>query len=435
MIDSPSVALAARGSAVVRGRTAAVAVTGEGLALIATVAAVAMLPLLVPRGPANTAPVDLLIGGAIATVLLWAVANRRELSFPYAVPVGLFMLGGAVGALAGPVPRAGIVALVQDLVLVAWCWALVNMCRSPSHALTLIRTWAYSSIAWATLLFIGLVVGSTALTGQTDKNATRTSLTLVDPSVSASYYFISIMLIWASGYPRRRPYRIAAYAVLAAAIVSTGSNSGAVSVAVGVTVAALLALHRRFGLAPTVAAGAFVVLAGSLVSSTFSMTAIQNRAGESKWSFVREGVGRSDVSAEQRGMLRRESVRLYTTGGVLGEGPVSTKARLERDLAPFAKEAHDDYFAALLERGALGVLGLILLVGAVAIRGVAIARAGLRSVTLVVPRPHALAGAIAGTLVAMTVYELLHVRHVWALFAFVAALHLWSREWQQPSPS
>jgi len=44
-----------------------------------------------------------------------------------------------------------------------------------------------------------------------------------------------------------------------------------------------------------------------------------------------------------------------------------------------------------------------------------------------VVRPNALAGALAGTLVAMTVYELLHVRHVWTLFAVVAAVSIWGR--------
>ena len=42
-------------------------------------------------------------------------------------------------------------------------------------------------------------------------------------------------------------------------------------------------------------------------------------------------------------------------------------------------------------------------------------------------RMDALAGALAGTLVAMTVYELLHVRHVWALFGVVAAVSIWGR--------
>jgi O-antigen ligase len=108
---------------------------------------------------------------------------------------------------------------------------------------------------------------------------------------------------------------------------------------------------------------------------------------------------------------------------------VSTKPRLTNDLAPFVKEAHDDYLAALVERGAVGCLGLFLLVCAVVARAKSIASSRLSPpFASVVIRPHALVGAVAGTLVAGTVYELLHVRHVWTLFAFLAALYAWGRE-------
>ena len=46
----------------------------------------------------------------------------------------------------------------------------------------------------------------------------------------------------------------------------------------------------------------------------------------------------------------------------------------------------------------------------------------------VIVKPNALLGALAGTLVASTVYELLHVRHVWALFGLLAALSIWRTE-------
>jgi hypothetical protein len=46
----------------------------------------------------------------------------------------------------------------------------------------------------------------------------------------------------------------------------------------------------------------------------------------------------------------------------------------------------------------------------------------------VIVHPNALFGALIGTLVASTVYELLHVRHVWALFGLLAALSLWQRD-------
>ena len=114
------------------------------------------------------------------------------------------------------------------------------------------------------------------------------------------------------------------------------------------------------------------------------------------------------------------------TGGLAGTGPVSTKMRLQREGAPYVKEAHDDYLATLIERGLLGLLGLALLVASLGIKtfrtGTARLREGYREVLV---RPHALVGAVAGTLVAGTVYELFHVRHVWALFAVPAAISIW----------
>ena len=403
-------------------------VSGERLAVGATAAAVATLPLLVPRGPANLSPVDLLIGFALVACLVWAGASDHRWRFPYALGMGLFLVGGVLGALAGPVPGAGVVSIVQDLALLAWCWAVANLASSPGRLRVLLQTWAYSSLVWAALLFVGLAVGSTALAGQEERQGGRTALTFGDPNISANYYFLSIMVIWASGYPKRLELRLAASALLLAALFTTGSNSGMASLLVGTAVAAIVALYRRRGAAAAVAAMSALVLAFSAVAASVSLTEIQERADASRWTFVREGIGRGDVSVAQRDTLFTETARLFKTGGPFGEGPASTKPRLEAEMAPLAKEAHNDYVAALVERGAIGLLGVLALVSAVALRSASLVRPGLAGgASAAVPRPAALAGAVAGTLVVGGVYELLHVRHVWALFALVAALALWSR--------
>jgi O-antigen ligase len=93
------------------------------------------------------------------------------------------------------------------------------------------------------------------------------------------------------------------------------------------------------------------------------------------------------------------------------------------------KEAHDDYLAALLERGVIGLAGLLLLLGTVAFRGLGTTGSRLRpGFEAIIARPNALLGAVLGTFVASTVYELLHLRHLWALFGIVAALAIWGRE-------
>jgi hypothetical protein len=401
----------------------------DRLAVGLTAAAVALIPLVWPSGPGNSAYVDPLIALSFVACLLWAGTSAHLWRFPFAVGIGLFMTGGALGALAGPVPWSGVVALLQDLVLLAWCWAIANLCSSPQRLKLLLATWAYSSIGWAVLLFIGLATGTFGLTGQSTREASRTALTFGDPSFSANYYLISMMVIWATGRPRHRALRLLAYALLVSALLSTGSNSGIVSLIVGTVVAGLLGLSRRRGTLSAFTALAFVLVGGVLAVSTISVGDIQARAHESHYAFLRDGIGRSEVSESQRGMLLEESTHLYSTGGSLGQGPVSTKARLDKEMAPFIKEAHNDYFAALVERGAVGFVGLLLFLSALGLRAVSLIRGRLaKGFAAVIIRPNALVGAVAGTMVASTVYELLHLRHLWVLFAFVAAISLWGRE-------
>ena len=410
-----------------RGHATERMLTGERLALGATAVGVAMLPLAVPTGPANTAPIDVLIGIAVGASLLWAGAARLRLRFPYVIPVVLILVSGAVGSLIGSVPDAGIVALIQDIVLIAWCWAVVNVSHSKSNVGILLATWVYAGITWAALAFVGLATGSSLLTGQIERQGSRVQITLADPSYAANYFFITVMIIWATRRPRHRGLRFGAYALLVAALATTGSNSGIVALTTGTLIATALGAYRRFGIVPATTLFAFIVLGGYLAASTVSLGATQERAHDSRYAFLRDGIGRSTQSAGQRDLLLHESIRLYRSGSPLGEGPVSTKPRLEKEMGQLVKEAHNDYFAALIERGPLGFIGLLLLVSSVGIRALSITRAKVEGVGSAVIRPNALVGAVAGTFVAGTVYELLHVRHVWTLFAFVAALSILGR--------
>ncbi len=402
---------------------------GERVAVVTTAVAVATLPLLTPRGPGNAAPADVFIALAVCACLLWAGTSRRPLGFPYAIAMWLFMAGGAIGALAGPVPSSGALALAQDLELLIWCWAVANIASSPGRLRVLVNTWAYSALGWAALLMVGLITRNHILTGQTGSEGSRTALTLFDPNYAASYWFISIMMIWASGVPRRRSLRILAYGLLLPALLSTGSNSGMVALIVGTAVAATLAVRRRRGPMAAVAAASFLAIGGWLIASQVSISQIQRWAHGSHYTVIRDGLGRGQASVAERASILHESIGLYRTGSPLGAGPVSTEVRLRDSMAPYVKEAHDDYFAAILERGVVGAFGLLLLVSGIAARTVRLGGGPLkRGWSRALARPHALAGAVAGTLAAETVYELLHVRHVWTLFAFVAAIYLWGRE-------
>jgi hypothetical protein len=401
----------------------------EGWApLVATAVAVGLLPLLLPDGPGNIAPVDFSIAVALMAVLLWA-SSGVELRAPYAFAGMVLLLAGALGALAGPVPLTGMLALAQDLWLLVWAWTVANAAASPRGLGLILRVWVAASVVWAAADLIGVATGTAALSGLAANEGGRTLLTFGDPNYAANYFVVSIMIIWATQRPRGRFTRICAYGILLGAWVFTGSNSGIVSLFVAVTTASVVGIRRRSGLLAMVSTLCLFMLLAVVAIPHISLPDIQRAAQASRYQVVRDWVGRSPSSIEDRKLLLNESVGLFYQGGLLGEGPGSTKPRLIDGQASFVKEAHDDYFAALTERGVLGVLGLLLLLAAVFIRAWTIATRPLRpAVRAVVPRPNALLGAVVGTLASSTVYELLHVRHVWTLFALIAAISIWGRE-------
>jgi cell division protein FtsW (lipid II flippase) len=185
----------------------------------------------------------------------------------------------------------------------------------------------------------------------------------------------------------------------------------------------IVGIYQRSGPVPAIAAACCLLAAGAVTIPQVPLARIQHAAHDSQYRIIRDWVGRSQKTANQRKVLLHESAGLYYRGGPVGEGPTSTIARLEADQAPFAREAHNDYVAALVERGALGAIGVLLLVASVFTRTWSVVRRPLSPAwAAVVPRTAPLLAAVAGTFVLGLVYEALHVRQAWALFAVVAAL-------------
>lgn len=394
-------------------------------ALVAS--AIVLLPLLRPAGPGNTAPVDVPIAVAVVATAVRLARSGGRLRLPYLLPVAVLVVAGALGALHGPFPLQGLVALAQDLFLLGWCAAVAAAGRHPAVLARVVAAWTWSAVAWASILVAAVLTGQTAIAGITQRDGSRAALTFGDANLAADYFVVSLLVVWAAGWPRRRGLRLAAYAVLVAALVTTGSNGGTVCLLVGVTVAVALEAWRRSG--PAVAAAAFTALAlvGGGAVAAMSSTAVQQAAQTSNVPILRDSVGRTDTSARQRALLLDETLALTRQGGWLGLGPNSTKSALDAAQAPFVKEAHDDYVAALVERGVLGVLGLLALWGALGRMAwnAACRRRLADDYAHVLPRPGGLVGAMAAIAVAGLFYQTLHFRHAWALFGLVAAL-AWS---------
>ena len=139
-------------------------------ALIAAAVAIAGMPLLVPSGPGNTGLAD--VGITICIVLTFGCAVRGGWQFrlPYAMPVLLFTLAGAVALLSVSASPGIWIVLPQDLFTLLWACCLANLARDPRALRTILCAWAWSGVAWAALMLLGVFTKQGWLSGVSARN-------------------------------------------------------------------------------------------------------------------------------------------------------------------------------------------------------------------------------------------------------------------------
>ena len=255
----------------------------------------------------------------------------------------------------------------------------------------------------------------------------RVQGTLGDPNLAANYFLISLFVVLACGRPRSRVGRASAVMILLTAVALTGSNGGLVSLCVAVFVVTIAWIWRTRGPVLGIALAALVLCALAALVSSVDMGSLEQRAADASL-LLRDSIGRGGESSGTRSTLLHESSALYQQTGLIGIGPGRTKDWLAREGAPYVKEAHSDYTASLVERGALGALGLVVLVITLLRRAMVLLVEPMRpEYTDVVRLPQMLLGAIVVVLVSASFYEVLHFRHVWALFGLIAGAQIWGR--------
>jgi len=396
----------------------------DTLPLIAVGGAIAGLPLLLPKGPGNSAPADVLIAATVITVLVWAASVRARVRVPYVVPVALLIVAGALGGLAGREPGSAVIALGQDLFMLAWCAAIATLARTPAALGVILRVWAWSAIAWAGILVGAAATGQRSLAGLGSHGGGRARFMFDHPNLAASYFAVSLFVVLLAGRPRNKTARAGAVLLLFAAVVLTGSNAALLGLAVGGSVSIAVAVARRVDLVAGVAILIVLVVAGAGGWFALTRTGATSRVDETSNRFIRYSIARGDRSLDARLDLFKEELDLFRLQALTGIGPASTREVLSSNQTAKVKEAHSDYLAALVERGPLGVVALLALIVAVAIRFVGTAPGALTpGFARVASGTAAMVGA--GVLIAIgaITHEVLHYRHAWALFGIFAAIH------------
>ena len=416
----------------VRGRANVVKVV-MGLAIWA-------MPMLRPAGPGNTAPADLLLGLAILITALWFASRSHVMRFPYMFPVALSILGGALASTVAYSHAyisvgGGLVSLIQDAFLLAWCIGIANVGRDPALLRSISRAWAISATFWAAIMIFGVFAHVSALSGQDPRNGVRAAFTLGDANLAANYFICSLLALRATQFPRRRALRWVCCALIVTAIVLTGSNGGALVLITATVLGAIFRMARRRGAAPAIITASVLALAVILIAPRVPLQSIVAKA-QTSGQFLNDSIGRQAESSGSRSMILTQTEQLYLHFDTpLGIGPGGTKTAFQSHQFSYVKMAHDDYAASLVERGVLGALALVCLYVIVLARCRRIAARSLRPIyASIFPRAELLGAAVIGMFISGMFYQVLHFRHLWALFGLIAAVDLWGRRDSQGTP-
>lgn len=391
------------------------------------------LPLLRPAGPGNTGPTDLVLAVAVLAAILWVATHRHLVRFPYALPAGLSI---AAGTLASTVAYAGgyvsvgggLLATTQDVFVLVWALAIVNVARETGMLRSITRAWAISAVVWAAVMILGVFGHISALSGETARDGVRAAFTLGDPNLAADYFVCSLLVLRAARYPRRRYLRWGCCAIILTAIALTGSNGGVLVLMIATACGAIFRLAHRRGGAVAIATASAAVLIALVLLPTVSLSGIALKA-QASVPLLRDSIGRTAESSGSRSTILTETKQLYfSADSLLGIGPGATKYAFQRHQYAYVKMAHDDYTAAVVERGLLGGVALTCLLLMVATRCRRIASRPLRAAYAdIIPRPELLGAAAIAVLMSGAFYQVLHFRHVWALFGVIAAVDMWGR--------
>jgi len=406
--------------------------TGRGWGLYLLLA-VALVPIVNPMGSSQIIFVDLINSAALLVFACTVIVYRVRLRFPFALPVFVALVGSVLAMSNAVSPPASLMALLKDAYLYLWFVALVAVLQ-PRGALRGLR------LAWvATACFAALVVfvqaaasGHLSLQEMLIANRgqrARAVGTFINPNMFADYLLFSIFMVL--GLVNQVRWRVLgpALALIVMALLSTKSNGGLISVVAGLLVWALagawargMSRHRMAGMA---ALGLGVVIASVWLHSELGVgDALVQRVGTLSY------VGRISDSSQQREHIWHRLEESYARSP-LGIGPKNSSEQTlgiggrERQESFRSKEAHDDYLSFAVERGPLGLAGLLLgtwMAVAMVLRGRRQLDRRLGSAVA----GGALWAAFLGTLAASSVHSLvlekLHFRHFWLFLAVVTAM-------------
>jgi O-antigen ligase len=387
---------------------------------------VAFLPLLIPHGPNNTAPVDVLIVLYLFSAIIGWFSARRVISLPLAAVTAFILVVSLIGVGMSQFAGVGRTAILIDVYLYVFFVAAFNDLRADPRALGIVlATWTFTALAWAAfangITFHFLPNSLARLILANSRALNRASATADNPNLAASYFLVSLFVLAASPRPRRRWLRWLGGSWLILAIYSTGSVAGLVGLFAGAGAMLGSLLVRRAGStarqAQVVIALMILVVAIAVggIARTFATRSVLGdvasiSASQQQGGVFENSLGRSNRSLNGRLTLWTQGLTKSGRGNELfGVGAGEAKYTVDY------KSLHNDILAYLVERGIIGLFGLAVLCWLVFRQAIRVL--GPRGPTGL----HPLGAALFANFAFSMTHQTLHFRHVWLLLALIWA--------------
>jgi O-antigen ligase len=360
------------------------------------------------------------------SVAVLVLMDRRKVPLPWIAPLAALLLVGLLSLTVSPT-GGGLLTLAVDAYLIALMCGIACFLQRNETALTrLLTVWSLAAIGWGVLLLgshYGFLPERLADLLDANTPSRRAAAAAHNPNLAASYLATSVFVLLSAPRPKG-VVRVAGMAILVLAVWATGSNGALLGLAaagglVG-TAAALRRVRptRRLGTWGVLLAGAAVTV-GVLLSITNlpqpGSATVSRIARENSSGAFADTLGRLDLSVSSRERIWSGAAAGIQDSPIVGVGP-GQAARIRTGEGVLGKGLHNDYLAALVERGILGLLALTWFVVAVLRDGLPLL-ARNRIVASGTWRPAGLTAAIGVNLVIALTHESLHFRHLWVLLA------------------
>jgi len=399
-------------------------------------ATIALLPLLVPRGPAQSAPVDAVALLFILFCLGGLLGRGRPLHLPAKGALALIMAASVVATAASLSLSDSLLSLLIEAYLMLLFLCVANDLADDRSALhTVLTVWTVAALIWAAV-YVGfyyhlLPEGLQQLLVENSKGGGyRVSGTSKNPNLAASYMMTSFFVLLASPWPRRRPARLGAAGFLLLAVYVTGSNGALFGLIAGMAVLAVAACLRgsRTPRQHFRVVGAAMVIGVAMLATGLLLVGIpqvglsdvQAVAARERGGLLQGNLGRLDRSVSSRLTIWSNAWNGTGSRVLIGVGP-DAAPKIPFRARTVGRGLHNDYLAFLIERGLLGLLGLLAFCAIMLHWSGRLLAAGPQEDADGRWSAAGLAGAAVANLVLATNHESFHFRHVWVLFGLVWA--------------